>query len=90
MTALEFTARVSRGHFGDPGGPQFGATCCTPSHKLSRKMFIKFITFIFIIDFSIHSRFFVVALTFFYGTRLVSTLEFSYFEFFVGLMVRAL
>lgn len=53
-------------------------------------MFIKFITFIFIIDFSIHSRFFVVALTFFYGTRLVSTLEFSYFEFFVGLMVRAL
>ena len=34
--------------------------------------------------------FYVIALVFWYGSRLVSTLEFSTFQFFVGLMVRAL
>jgi ATP-binding cassette subfamily B (MDR/TAP) protein 1 len=33
---------------------------------------------------------FVIGLVFFYGSRLVSTLEFSNFQFFVGLMVRVL
>jgi ATP-binding cassette subfamily B (MDR/TAP) protein 1 len=33
---------------------------------------------------------FVIGLVFFYGSRLVSTLEFSNFQFFVGLMVRML
>jgi ATP-binding cassette subfamily B (MDR/TAP) protein 1 len=33
---------------------------------------------------------FVIGLVFFYGSRLVSILEFSNFQFFVGLMVRVL
>ena len=87
MTALEIIARVSRDHFGDPVGPPFGATCCTPSHKPSRKIFLNFLpSYLSLI--SVHSRFFVIALMFFYGARLVSMLEFSNFEFFVGLMVR--
>jgi hypothetical protein len=49
-----------------------------------------------LVDISLHvdtqtqSRFFVISLVFWYGARLVSTLEYSNFQFFVGLMVRAL
>lgn len=35
------------------------------------------------------TSFWVIALVFWYGSRLVSTLEFSTFDFFIGLMVRA-
>jgi ATP-binding cassette subfamily B (MDR/TAP) protein 1 len=39
-------------------------------------------------DFQSRPSFFAVALSFFYGSRLVSTLEYSNIQFFVGLMVR--
>jgi hypothetical protein len=42
------------------------------------------------VDIQTCSRFYVIALVFWYGSRLVSTLQFSNFDFFIALMVGGL